>query len=251
MAFSLWGIWGVRVRELVLGAAALAFACSSAVAQGSAATPVSLEPNLASSTCAAFGVTDDNYRRASLAPGKDLRTRALCGEALELYSMYKRAVAQGHPQPWRTYDAHRQASAQLTGFARESSAAPREGIAPGTRTAARSETVRRKPVLEAMADAPRLPPKAPPKREWERKYDAELADYERKMKAVRDAEESYRSGLAAVEEAKTRNASTTRAALDEFERERAAHAAAVAESERKQQAYREEYKRVTGRYPGE
>ena len=92
---------------------------------------------------------------------------------------------------------------------------------------------------------------SPPKREWDRKFDQELADYERKMKAVRDAEESYRSGLAAMEEAKARNASTTKAALDRFERERAAHAAAVAESERQRQAYREEYKRVTGRYPDE
>jgi hypothetical protein len=90
---------------------------------------------------------------------------------------------------------------------------------------------------------------SPPKREWDRKFDAELADYERKMKAVRDAEESYRQGLAAMEEAKARNASTTKAVLDQFERERATHAAGVAESERQHQAYREEYKRITGRYP--
>jgi hypothetical protein len=91
----------------------------------------------------------------------------------------------------------------------------------------------------------------PPKREWDRKFDAELADYEQKMKSVRDAEARYSNALAAMERAKSRNASTTKAALDQFERERAAHADAVAESERKQQAYREEYKRATGRYPGE
>lgn len=91
----------------------------------------------------------------------------------------------------------------------------------------------------------------PPKKEWDRKFDEDLAEYERRMKAVRDAEESYRSGLAAMEEAKTRNSSVTKAALDQFERDRAAHAAVVAESERQRQAYREEYKRVTGRYPDE
>jgi len=92
---------------------------------------------------------------------------------------------------------------------------------------------------------------SPPKKDWDRKFDEELAEYERKMKAVRDAEEGYRSGLAAMEETKARNASMTKAALDQFEREQAAHAAAVAESERQRQAYREEYKRVTGRYPDE
>jgi hypothetical protein len=122
-------------------------------------------------------------------------------------------------------------------------------------------TLEGKAMLEAMtrdwdkAKFPRVDMVAtgwtPPRREWDRKFDEELADYERKMKAVRDAEERYRSGLAAVEEAKARNASTTKAALDQFERERAAHAAVVAESERQRQAYREEYKRVTGRYPDE
>ena len=91
----------------------------------------------------------------------------------------------------------------------------------------------------------------PPKKEWDRKFDQDLAEYERKMKAVRDAEDSYRSGLAAVEEAKARNSSVTKAALDQFERDRAAHAAVVAESKRQRQTYREEYKRVTGRYPDE
>ena len=91
----------------------------------------------------------------------------------------------------------------------------------------------------------------PPKKEWDRKFDEKLADYERRMKEVRDAEESYRSGLAAMAEAKARNSSVTRAALDQFERDRAAHAAVVAENERQRQAYREEYKRATGRYPDE
>ena len=87
-------------------------------------------------------MTEDNYRQASLAPGNDLQMRTLCGQALEYYSMYKRAVAQGHPEAWRTYDAHRQASVQLTGFDRETRAAPGEGIQPDTKTAAQMEAER-------------------------------------------------------------------------------------------------------------
>lgn len=127
-----------------------------------AAPPAAAEPNLAASPCADFGVTEDNYRQASLAPGNDLQMRTLCGQALEYYSMYKRAVAQGHPEAWRTYDAHRQASAQLTGFDRETRAAPHEGITPDTKTATQMEAERREAAAQAMADAPPAPPKAPP-----------------------------------------------------------------------------------------
>ena len=134
------------------------------VAEEPAPAPVqaSLEPNLAASPCADFGVTEDNYRQASLAPGNDLQMRTLCGQALEYYSMYKRAVAQGHPEAWRTYDAHRQASMQLTGFDRERRAAPGEGITPDTKTAAQVEAERREAAAQALADAPPAPPKAPP-----------------------------------------------------------------------------------------
>ena len=122
----------------------------------------SLEPNLAASTCADFGVTEENYRQASLAPGNDVQVRTMCGQALEYYSMYKRAVAQGHPEAWRTYDAHRQASAQLTSFDRDTRAAPGEGIQPDTKTAAQAEAERREAMARAIADAPPSPPKAPP-----------------------------------------------------------------------------------------
>lgn len=134
------------------------------IAEEPAVAPVqaSLEPNLAASPCADFGVTEDNYRQASLAPGNDLQMRTLCGQALELYSMYKRAVAQGHPEAWRTYDAHRQASAQLTGFDRDTRAAPGEGIVPDTKTAAQVEAERREAEARAMPDAPPPLPKAPP-----------------------------------------------------------------------------------------
>ena len=127
-----------------------------------AAIPASLEPNLAASTCADFGVTEDNYRTASLAPGNDVQMRTLCGQAIELYSMYKRAVAQGHPEAWRTYDAHRQASAQITGFDRGTRAAPGEGITPDTKTAVQMEAERREAAAQALADAPPAPPRAPP-----------------------------------------------------------------------------------------
>ena len=121
-----------------------------------------LEPNLAAGTCGDFGVTEDNYRQASLEPGNDVQVRTMCGQALEYYAMYKRAVAQGHPEAWRTYDAHRQASAQLTHFDRDTRAAPGEGILPDTKTASQVEAERREAAAHAMADAPPSPPKAPP-----------------------------------------------------------------------------------------
>lgn len=127
-----------------------------------APAPAAAEPNLAASPCADFGVTEDNYRQASIAPGNDLQMRTLCGHALELYSMYKRALSQGHPEAWRTYDAHRQASMQLTGFDRETRAAPGEGIVEDTKTAVQVETERREAAAQALADAPPAPPKAPP-----------------------------------------------------------------------------------------
>jgi hypothetical protein len=127
-----------------------------------APAPAAAEPNLAASPCADFGVTEDNYRQASIAPGNDLQMRTLCGHALELYSMYKRALSQGHPEAGRTYDAHRQASMQLTGFDRETRAAPGGGITPDTKTAVQVETERREAAAQALADAPPAPPKAPP-----------------------------------------------------------------------------------------
>ena len=92
---------------------------------------------------------------------------------------------------------------------------------------------------------------SPPKRDWDRKFDAELADYERLLKATRDAHERYRQDVAEVEAKKARDAVAAKAALDKFAQERAAYEAAAAESERQRQAYREEFKRVTGRYPDE
>ncbi|MEO7603203.1 MAG: hypothetical protein ABIS39_08115 [Sphingomicrobium sp.] len=136
---------------------------SEAVSEPAPAPVVaSLEPNLAAGTCGDFGVTEDNYRQASLEPGNDVQVRSMCGQALEYYAMYKRAVAQGHPEAWRTYDAHRQASAQLTSFDRDTRAAPAEGIVPDTKSATQVEAERREAAARAMADAPPPPPKAPP-----------------------------------------------------------------------------------------
>lgn len=83
------------------------------------------------------------------------------------------------------------------------------------------------------------------------KFDAELADYEAKLEAVRAAEQKYEQDLASIAAKKARDASAAQAALERFAAERAAHEAVVAENERQRQAYREEYRRVTGRYPDE
>lgn len=83
------------------------------------------------------------------------------------------------------------------------------------------------------------------------RFDAELADYEASLRAIRDAEQKYQSDLADIAAKKARDSQAAQAALDRFARERAAHEAVVAEHDRQRQAYREEYKRVTGRYPDE
>ena len=63
----------------------------------------------------------------------------------------------------------------------------------------------------------------------------------------------YQRDVSAAAAAAERSAAGARAAKLRIEQERAAHAAKVqardAENERNQQAYREEYKRLTGRYP--
>ncbi|MEO7603204.1 MAG: hypothetical protein ABIS39_08120 [Sphingomicrobium sp.] len=89
----------------------------------------------------------------------------------------------------------------------------------------------------------------PPQREWDRRFDVDLADYEKLLKATRAAHERYRQDIAEVEAKKARDTAAAQAALEKFAQERAAYEAAAAESERQRQAYREEYRRVTGRYP--
>jgi len=129
-----------------------------------AEAPASLEPNLAAGVCGDFGITEENYRTAALAGGNDVQMKTLCGQAMEYYSMYKRAMAQKHPEAWRTYDAHKQASMQLGAFDRDTRAAPGEGIQPDTRSA--SQIAAEQQAEQARAEAsyssvPR-PPQAPP-----------------------------------------------------------------------------------------
>lgn len=123
-----------------------------------------LEPNLAAATCADFGITEDNYRTAALSGGDDVQMKTLCGQAMEYYSMYKRAMAQKHPEAWRTYDAHKAAAMQLNAFDRDTRAAPGEGIHPDTKTAVQVETERRDAQARADAEAASIPrpPQAPP-----------------------------------------------------------------------------------------
>lgn len=90
---------------------------------------------------------------------------------------------------------------------------------------------------------------SPPRREWDVRFDKQLADYEKALSANRDAHTRYEAELKRVEDQRAKDGETAKAALDQFAKERAAYEAAVAESERQRQAYREEYKRVTGRYP--
>lgn len=129
-----------------------------------AEAPAALEPNLAAGVCGDFGITEENYRTAALSGGNDVQMKTLCGQAMEYYSMYKRAMAQKHPEAWRTYDAHKQASMQLGAFDRDTRAAPGEGIQPDTRTATQIAAERQAEQARAEAaysSVPR-PPQAPP-----------------------------------------------------------------------------------------
>lgn len=114
-----------------------AAAASAPVEEPAAPLPpapaANLEPNLAASTCGDFGITEGNYRQAALAPGGDVQMKTLCGQAMEFYSMYKRAMAQQHPEAWRTYDAHKAASMQLGAFDRDTRAGPSEAFNPTPR----------------------------------------------------------------------------------------------------------------------
>jgi hypothetical protein len=58
---------------------------------------------------ACSGFTESNYRTLAVnAPGDDAHLYAACGQAFELYSMYKNAVKQGYSESdsMRTYQAH-------------------------------------------------------------------------------------------------------------------------------------------------
>ena len=125
------------------------------------ASPQGSEPNLASATCSNFGFNEGNYRDVALAAGNDQQIRALCGQAYEYYTMYKRALAQAHPEAWRTYDAHRQSALVVNNFYGEARALPSEGIQQDTRTAADYAAEAAAQRATAAAESPPKPPPAP------------------------------------------------------------------------------------------
>lgn len=124
--------------------------------------PAQAEPNLAASACGQFGFTEDNYRTTALSGDGDVQIKSMCGQAYEFYSMYKRALAQRHPEAWKTYDAHRKASAMLGNFRIETSSAPGEGIHPDTKTAQQMVAEQQRAAATAAVNAPKRPPQAPP-----------------------------------------------------------------------------------------
>ncbi|WP_051414415.1 tetratricopeptide repeat protein [Pseudoxanthomonas suwonensis] len=75
-------------------------------------------PSLATGACAGF--TEGNYRQKALTGGPDQQLYALCGQAFEYYTMYKRAIAQGYSEADanRTYAAHEQSARVAQGFLR-------------------------------------------------------------------------------------------------------------------------------------
>jgi hypothetical protein len=137
---------------------------SRPVEQPMAEPAAALEPNLAAGVCGDFGITEENYRTAALSGGNDVQMKTLCGQAMEYYSMYKRAMAQKHPEAWRTYDAHKQASMQLGAFDRDTRAKPGEGIQVDTKTAVQVAAENRAAQAAADAQAASIPrpPQAPP-----------------------------------------------------------------------------------------
>jgi hypothetical protein len=74
------------------------------------------QPNLATGSCAGF--TEANYRERAVSGGGDQQLYAMCGQAFEYYTMYKRAIAQGYSQAdaERTYSAHRDSAAVASSY---------------------------------------------------------------------------------------------------------------------------------------
>lgn len=142
-------------------AASQASASAPEPAAGPAPAAAGAEENLAAPTCRNFGFDENNYRAKAVEPGPDLQIRTLCGQAYEYYAMYKRALAQQHPEAWKTYDAHRQSAAVVNNFWSEARARPGEGIVPDTKTAAQIADEEREAAARAAAAAPQRPPPAP------------------------------------------------------------------------------------------
>lgn len=128
------------------------------VAEPAPAPVQAAESNLAAATCSRLGFDEGNYREQSFVGG-DEQLRALCGQAYEYYTMYKRALDQRHPEAWKTYDAHKQSAMVVNNFYGEARALPNEGLREDTRTAADNAAAAR----EAAASAKSIPqpPRAP------------------------------------------------------------------------------------------
>ena len=75
------------------------------------------KPNLATGACSGFN--ESNYRQLAVSGGADSQLYAMCGQAFEYYTMYKRAISQGYSEADcnRTYAAHEQASRVASNFA--------------------------------------------------------------------------------------------------------------------------------------
>ncbi|WP_372016948.1 hypothetical protein [Pseudoxanthomonas sp. 10H] len=73
-------------------------------------------PNLATGACPGF--TEGNYRQKAVSGGGDQQLYAMCGQAFEYYTMYKRAIAQGYSEADanRTYAAHQQSAQVAQGY---------------------------------------------------------------------------------------------------------------------------------------
>lgn len=114
---GLAGGGGAKAAEIA-GAGSLAGALTEGAGAGAgagvgrAAGKYPVKPNLAVRACAGF--TEQNYRSRALSGGGDQQLLAMCGQAFEYYTMYKRAIAQGYSEADadRTYAAHK-ASAQV------------------------------------------------------------------------------------------------------------------------------------------
>lgn len=68
------------------------------------------------SACANFNET--NYRQLALSGEPDTQLKAMCGQAYEYYTMYKRAIKQGYSEADanRTYAAHEGAARNAVSF---------------------------------------------------------------------------------------------------------------------------------------
>ena len=87
--------------------------------------------------------------------------------------------------------------------------------------------------------------------EADAKYEADLEKYKAAMAEHDAAVDRYNKGMEAMDASKADKAQAAQQANAAYQAELAKAEAAKAEYERQRQAYREEYRRLTGRYPDE